>query len=38
MPNFRKGPMLRKSFAVLLQRPFSGALNRGIFARQDKPL
>jgi hypothetical protein len=34
----RKGPIFRKRFAVLLQESFfAGALNRGIFTRQDRP-
>jgi CRISPR/Cas system-associated endoribonuclease Cas2 len=37
-PNFRKEHFFEKKLAVLLQRSFfAGALNRGIFARQDRP-
>jgi hypothetical protein len=37
-PNFRKGPVFYKKWAVLLQRPFfAGELNRGICRRQARP-
>jgi hypothetical protein len=36
-PNFRKGQIFRKKFAVLFQRPFfAAALSRGICASQDR--